>query len=324
MTQPKLKSEPWYTQKKKYVELADRYVKGMRTTLKQDDPLAVAELGSYYQYSLIKLIYESNRIESAGLSEGETKKLIGQLPELKPQPQMHLSTMPCPELHAAIAAGKLKPAIRFEGVSRPEQEVLQHWDAAFPVMNIVTAYWNALAAGVAAPVLIGEVLIKELHATLAAGLLPANCGVVAGQYRVDDRQIDGVDLKLPTPALLPAMMVKFVQDSQARLHSNKSACEVAAWISYEFACIHPFPDFNGRISRLLLAMVLQAKGLPVWITVRGDAKNKKRYLLALRHANRGNLDSYTTLIAMAMVHAGEQIDANLKRAGLPGLLEPGA
>jgi hypothetical protein len=71
-------------------------------------------------------------------------------------------------------------------------------------------------------------------------------------------------------------------------------------------------------------MILKFKRVDIWITVRGDAKNKKRYLLALRHANRGNLDSYTTLIAMAMVHAGEQIDANLKRAGLPSLLESGA
>lgn len=287
--------------------------------------MVLAELGSFAQYSSVKLIYESNRIESAGLSEGETKKLINQLPEIKFQPglsEVHLAFSP--ELQAAIAAGKLKPAIRFEGVSRPEQEVLQHRDAVLVVMRTLTAYWDALVAGGAAPVLISEALIKELHATLAAGLLPADCRVAAGEYRVDDCHIDRVDLKLPAPALLPAMMAKFVTDSQARLLSDRSPWEVAAWISYEFVCIHPFPDFNGRVSRLLLALTLLARDVLILITVRGDAKNKKRYLTALKHANRGNLDSYTTLIAMAVVHAGEQIDANLKRAGLPGLLEPGA
>lgn len=325
MTQPKLKSEPWYTQKKKYVELADRYAEGMLARLEQDDPLVRAEYESYAQYSLIKLIYESNRIESAGLSEGETKKLIEQLPELRFQPQMTaVRETPGPAIQAAIAAGKLKPSILFEGASRPQQEVLQHCAAVGVVTKLFVAYWQALAAGTVPPVLISEPLIKQLHATLAAGLLPADCGVVAGEYRVDDCHIDSVDLKLPAPALLPAMMAKFVTDSQARLLSDRSPWEVAAWISYEFVCIHPFPDFNGRVSRLLLAMVLQAKMLPIWITMRGDKESKRRYLLALRHANRGNLDSYTTLIAMAMVQAGEQIDANLKRAGLPGLLESGA
>lgn len=322
MTQPKLKSEPWYTQKKKYVELADRYVKGMHARV-GTDPLVRAELASFASRSLIKLIYESNRIESAGLSEGETKKLIEQLPEFKFQPQLSLARAALsPELEEAVAAGKLKPTIRFEGVSRPEQEVNQHGEAVVVMMEHTLSFLDALEAGVVFPALISESLIKELHATLAAGLLPADCGVAAGEYRVDERGINGVDLKLAAPALVPAMMAKFVQDSQARLHSNRSPWQVAAWISYEFAYIHPFPEFNGRVSRLLLAMVLQAKIVPIWITLRGDAKNKKRYLTALRHANRGNLDSYTTLIAMAMVQAGEQIDANLKRAGLPGLLEP--
>lgn len=323
MTQPKLKSEPWYTQKKKYVELADRYVKAMHTR-GQSDPLVVAELKSFVHYSLIKLIYESNRIESAGLSEGETRKLIEQLPEYKFQP--HFAAVrpePSPELQRAIAAGKLKLTIQFEGASRSEQEVVQHAAAVRVLMRHLRAYMQAVTAGVVAPALISESLIKELHATLAAGLLPANCGVAAGEYRVDERGINGVDLKLAAPALVPAMMARFVQDSQARLHSNQSPWQVAAWISYEFAYIHPFPDFNGRVSRLLLAMTLGTRFIPAWITVRGDGKNKQRYLTALRHANRGNLDSYTTLIAMAMVHAGEQIDANLKRAGLPGLLESG-
>lgn len=325
MTQPKLKSEPWYTQKKKYVDLADRYLKGMETAWGQRDPLVVAELKSYSQYSLVKLIYESNRIESAGLSEGETKKLIEQLPEIKFQPHFtEVRPEPSPELLAAIAMGKLKPAIRFEGASRSRQEVFQHLYALLVGAKHVASYGLAVKAGVIGLALFSELLFKEMHAVLAAGLLPADCGVAAGEYRVDDRRIEGVDLKLPAPALLPAMMAKFVTDSQDRLLSDRSPWEVAAWISYEFACIHPFPDFNGRVSRLLLAMILKFKRVDIWITVRGDAKNKKRYLLALRHANRGNLDSYTTLIAMAMVHAGEQIDANLKRAGLPGLLESGA
>ena len=323
MTQPKPTNEPWYTQKKQYVELADRYVDGMLARRKTD-PLVQAELSSYTQYSFVKLIYESNRIESAGLSEGETKKLIEQLPEFKFQP--HFTAVrpePSSELQQAIAAGNLKLTIQFEGALRSEQEVVQHAAAVRVVMRHLGAYMQAVTAGVVAPVLISESLIKELHVTLAAGLLPGDCGVAAGEYRVHDCHLEHVDLKLAAPALLEAMMAKFVQDSHARFHSNQSPWQVAAWISYEFAYIHPFPDFNGRVSRLLLALALMARTwIPMLITVRGDAKNRKRYLLALRHANRGNLDSYTTLIAMAMVQAGEQIDANLKRAGLPGLLEP--
>jgi len=337
----------------------------MNLAAASNDPLTVAEVKSLHAYSLVKLIFESNRLESAGLSEGETKKLIDQFSRIKVQSDGTLvETGPGPAVQEAVAAGRVVPRVVFEGKSRPEREVLQHLNALEMVLDAGKAYDKAVTTGAVPPALVSEAWIKQLHQTLAAGLLPADSEVPAGEYRVDDRRIEGVDLKLPAPELLAPMMTELVKRTHARVAAWRAQCdqamarvdqvwtqtavaaamhgdvtsaerlqvvkalmevmssrwELAAWVSYEFACIHPFPDFNGRVSRLLLALLLWVLGVPMWVSLLGDAKGKHRYLTALKHANRGKLDAYTALIAKSVVDAGQQVDANLARAGLPSLL----
>lgn len=365
MDAPATPKRPWYQRKQEYVELADRYVLGMVLARAGTDLLMAAEVRSLGTHSFVKLIFESNRLESAGLSEGETKKLIDQFAQLKVQPDGTLrGTNASPVVQEAVAAGRVVPRVVFEGSSRPEREVLQHMNAVRMVLEADRAYDEAVTTGVVSPALLSEAWIKQLHQTLAEGLLPADSEVPAGEYRVDDRRIDGVDLKLPAPELLAPMMAELVKRTNARLAAwraeqaqakeqvaqvltqwasaspaqrelvrgewvqavqalrdvERIRWELAAWVSYEFACIHPFPDFNGRVSRLLLALLLGVLWVPMWVSLRGDAKGKHRYLTALKHADRGKLDAYTALIAKSVVDAGQQVDANLARAGLPSLL----
>ena len=67
-------------------------------------------------------------------------------------------------------------------------------------------------------------------------------------------------------------------------------------------------------------MTFRIYGIPFSIAIRGDKKGKHRYLTALRHANRGNMDSYICLILRTLVESFQEIDANLTRAGVPTLL----
>ncbi len=172
-----------------------------------------------------------------------------------------------------------------------------------------------------------ETSILELHYTLAHDLLPKDAGVEAGNYRIHDIEIVGVDVKFPAPKLVSAAMAKFIENSNTKVEQVLSGqweefIMVAAEVSYNFVRIHPFPDFNGRMSRLLLAMTLRACGVPFNLALRGsDAKSRHRYFYALKQANHGDIKPYATLIAMRLVESFREIDENLRLAGQKTLLE---
>ncbi len=164
--------------------------------------------------------------------------------------------------------------------------------------------------------------LKQLHHVLAHGLMPVDAGVPAGEYRVDNRSV-GWDISFPAPELVRASMSRFISDSDGPLtdlagpDSKRDLFQTAAEISYHFVRIHPFPDFNGRLSRIIMNMVLDLGGNRIPIALRGDGKGRKRYFTALRHANRGQMDSLSALIAMRTVETFEEIDKNLELAGQP-------
>lgn len=107
------------------------------------------------------------------------------------------------------------------------------------------------------------------------------------------------------------------------LTSDRHPARIAAAISHEFVAIHPFPDFNGRVSRLLLAAALFAASVPFAVTLRGDKRGQAaRYRQALRRADNGNIEPFAGLIARRVVETFQEIDRNLIRAGVTPLRAP--
>lgn len=254
----------------------------------------------------------------------------------------------------------LKPSISFHNKSRPIDEVIKHYETILMMREIVLNFQihgfvkklrkmeitlaeddnrvaqikeiiHSLTGGqnqISATIqFLNENDILTLHGILANDLLPENADVEAGNYRIHDTEVVGVDVKFPAPELVPAAMTKFIENSNTRVEQVLSGqwnefIMVAAEVSYNFVRIHPFPDFNGRMSRLLLAMTLRAFGVPFNLALRGSvAKYRNRYFYALKRANHGDLKPYATLIAMRLVESFREIDENLRLAGQKTLLE---
>lgn len=71
--------------------------------------------------------------------------------------------------------------------------------------------------------------------------------------------------------------------------------ELAAWTHAEFVRIHPFPDRNGRTSRLLMNYQLMASGFPA-ISI--PKENRLEYFNTLEaYAVERNLAPFSDMVA---------------------------
>ena len=100
--------------------------------------------------------------------------------------------------------------------------------------------------------------IKDILAMLMENIM------TGGVYRNVDVYISGAAHTPPSPVEMYQQVKNFYLDMQERDISN--VIELAAWTHAEFVRIHPFPDGNGRTSRLIMNYQLMAHGfLPVSI-----------------------------------------------------------
>lgn len=131
---------------------------------------------------------------------------------------------------------------------RDEREVengFRQYDAAIAVIesHVIDKRPFALRAS----------MIQQLQKIAVDGIEPT-----AGEYRSEKVEIWGSKHE-PSPAFrvrdLVQEMCDYVNDN---LH-EKSAFHLAAYIMWRLNWIHPFPDGNGRTSRIISYIVLSAK-----------------------------------------------------------------
>lgn len=146
---------------------------------------------------------------------------------------------------------------------------------------------------------LNEEIIKEIHATLMNNI------IIGGIYRNVNVRITG-SRHIPP---FPDKMYNQLQDFFADLIWKKeklNPIELAAWTHAEFVKIHPFPDGNGRTSRLIMNYQLMGHGfLPISI----KNEDKLSYFNALEtYHTTGDLTPFTNMIGDA---ENKQIDAYL-------------
>jgi len=157
----------------------------------------------------ISITHHSNAIEGISLSFGETRTL----------------------LEKGITAG---------GKPLSEQLIVLGFAKAYDVVIREAIHLK-----------LNSSFIKDLHYIMFEDALKVSSGFIEkpiGAYRIDERFIKGVDIKLSSPN-------KIAQEIENLLFrfNNITNIEEIARFHIEFEQIHPFADGNGRIGRLLIA-----------------------------------------------------------------------
>ena len=130
--------------------------------------------------------------------------------------------------------------------------------------------------------LIDSSFIKDIHAIMFEDALKVSPEYVSkpiGAYRLDERYIKGVDIKLSHPSKIS----NDIENLLYRFKSNSMNLEDIAEFHILFERIHPFADGNGRVGRLLMAyQAIQNNIVPPLI------KNESRdeYLEAINDKNK--------------------------------------
>lgn len=148
-------------------------------------------------------------------------------------------------------------------------------------------------------------LLLAFHAALGADLFPEQ----AGRYRTVAVQVGAHEA--PPPHQVAERILEYVRNLDARLQHlpdepDDRWLEALAYAEGELLSIHPFPDLNGRISRLWMLELLRRMGLPPVDIVPSDADFRQRYLSALSAADRRVWQPLQALWRERLERAGEQ------------------
>ena len=122
-----------------------------------------------------------------------------------------------------------------------------------------------------------ERLILKIHSFILKNIADS----FAGKYRRAEVRIRGVEFKPTHAELVPLMvsdLIKWYKKNKKEFHPF----ELAAIVSAKLVTIHPFIDGNGRVSRLVMNLLLKKAGYPelnIYVKRRND------YLDSVKEAN---------------------------------------
>ena len=129
--------------------------------------------------------------------------------------------------------------------------------------------------------IIDSSFIKDIHAIMfedALHVAPQFVSKPIGAYRLDERYIKGVDIKLS----LPHQISNDMENLLYRFKSNDMNLADIAEFHILFERIHPFADGNGRVGRLIMAFqAIQNNIVPPLI----ENEHGSEYLKAINDKN---------------------------------------
>ena len=138
-----------------------------------------------------------------------------------------------------------------------------------------------IAAGTFAGQALALELILHFHRQIAGDLCPD----WAGRWR--DAEVRVADHHPPPPYRVPVLMHDYSEDLRVRLDNASGRMddlllETLAFAEGRLLSIHPFTEFNGRVTRLFLRELLRRLELPPVDLVPTDPAGEASYRAALR------------------------------------------
>lgn len=130
-----------------------------------------------------------------------------------------------------------------------------------------------------------ETLLLTLHTRICADLIPE----IAGRWRTREVQVG--EHQAPAAWRVPLLMREYTADLSERIaHAPKQpdegVIEILTFAEGRLLHIHPFEDFNGRVTRLFLVELLYRLDLPIVDPATDPGANTQHYFAALRSYDR--------------------------------------
>jgi len=247
----------------------------LRADLDALRPLAPEQEARVLQKFRLEWNYNSNAIEGNSLTLGETRSLL---------------------LHGLTAAGK---------PMRDHLDIKGHNEAVVALEEFVRSEYP-----------LTEQFVREMHQLLlgepyhtpaqTAGGQSTRKLIVPGRYKTSPNNVltaTGEMFYFASPEETPGRMTDLVdwyraEEAAPTLHPVALAAE----FHYRFVRIHPFDDGNGRMSRLLMNLILLRHGYPMTVI---QAADRNRYLAALAEADAGEPEPFLRFII-------ENVEAGLR------------
>lgn len=142
--------------------------------------------------------------------------------------------------------------------------------------------------------------VLKVHELIFSGILEN-----AGNYRNCQVFIEGCVFAPPSAFEIPDLMKELL----GWLNNNPEELrpiEMAAVFHHKLVSIHPFDDGNGRVSRLLMNLLLVNNGYTLTVIKQLD---RKRYYNTLQKADNGNLKPFVNFVARCVE---QSLDVYLK------------
>lgn len=152
--------------------------------------------------------------------------------------------------------------------------------------------------------------LKEVHFIGFGWIFPD----MGGKFRTVEVEVS--NHRPPRFYLVAQLMLDFCRDLEERLRHLpaindpdflEKLIELLAWTHHRFLWIHPFKDYNGRIGRLLMNMILLNFDFPpIELKVETRAR-RRRYITALQSADKGDFPLLEKLIKEAVQEAAKEL-----------------
>lgn len=118
-----------------------------------------------------------------------------------------------------------------------------------------------------------------------------------GGYRTGDIDPLRKDFAPPPPSVVASLVGDWVNEANEEPPEDCHLTEHLAGLHAKFERIHPFPDGNGRVGRLILSLLLVRRGYPPAIIYKDE---RTRYLRCLHKADDGDRGPLGELLARSV------------------------